>query len=164
MFRSTNPALQANTFQDLPYIADRSQTMSINGVIFKTMALLALLCTSAGYMWSQFIAMGSTEAASQMLYPWMLGSVFVGFIIAMVTIYKKEWAPFTAPLYALTEGVFIGSISAFLNATFPGIAIQAALLTFGTLAAMLAAYQSGIIRATEKLSLLFSLFLASRCR
>src|SRR3546814_5969463 len=52
-----------------------------------------------------------------------------GFIVAMVTVFKKTWAPITAPLYALLEGFFIGGISAIFEAKYPGIVMQAVGLT-----------------------------------
>jgi uncharacterized YccA/Bax inhibitor family protein len=73
-----------------------------------------------------------------------------GFIVALVTIFKKNWAAFTAPLYALFEGLMLGALSATLEARYPGIAIQAVGLTFGTLLAMLIAYSSGLIKPTQK--------------
>ncbi len=73
----------------------------------------------------------------------MLG-VFGGFITAMVTIFKQSWAPVTAPIYALLEGLFLGGISALLELRYPGIAIQAVGLTFGTLLTMLVLYSSGL--------------------
>src|SRR3546814_9180043 len=76
-----------------------------------------------------------------------------GFIDAMVTVFKKTWAPITAPLYALLEGFFIGGISAIFEAKYPGIVMQAVGLTFVTLAALLMAYRSGLIRATENFKL-----------
>jgi uncharacterized YccA/Bax inhibitor family protein len=51
------------------------------------------------------------------------------------------------------EGVFIGALSAIFEARYPGIVMQAVGLTFGTMAAMLIAYRSGLIRATEKFKL-----------
>jgi uncharacterized YccA/Bax inhibitor family protein len=74
-----------------------------------------------------------------------------GFIVAMVTIFKKEWSPITAPIYALLEGLVLGGVSAMLEMRFKGIAIQAVALTFGTLIAMLLAYRSGFIKVTDKL-------------
>ena len=32
-----------------------------------------------------------------------------GFIVALITIFKKEWSPVTAPAYALLEGLFLGA-------------------------------------------------------
>ena len=71
----------------------------------------------------------------------------------MVTIFKKQWAGITAPIYALLEGLVLGGISAMLELRFHGIAIQAVALTFGTLVAMLLAYRSGLIKVTDKLRL-----------
>ena len=71
----------------------------------------------------------------------------------MVTIFKKTWARVTAPIYALLEGLVLGSISVMLEVRFHGIAIQAVSLTFGTLAVLLLAYRSGLIPVTEKFRL-----------
>jgi uncharacterized YccA/Bax inhibitor family protein len=81
---------------------------------------------------------------------WLMLGVFGGFIVAMVTIFKQSWAPMTAPIYALCEGLFLGAISAFLDLRYPGIAIQAVGLTFGTLLTMLLVYRAGLIRVTNK--------------
>ena len=82
-----------------------------------------------------------------------LGGAIGGFILAMVTVFKKTWSPVTAPLYALVEGFFLGAISAVFELKYPGIVFQAVVLTFGTLGALLAAYRSGLIRATENFKL-----------
>jgi uncharacterized YccA/Bax inhibitor family protein len=66
-----------------------------------------------------------------------------------VTIFKKNWSPFTAPIYALLEGLALGGISAVFEKTYPGVAIQAVGLTLGTLFVMLLAYKTGMIRATQ---------------
>jgi uncharacterized YccA/Bax inhibitor family protein len=60
---------------------------------------------------------------------------------------------FTAPIYALLEGLFLGGISAIFEAQYPGIVIQAVSLTFGTLFCLLLAYRSGIIKVTENFKL-----------
>ena len=83
----------------------------------------------------------------------MLGGAIGGFVLALITTFKKEWSPVTAPMYALVEGFFLGAISAVFEARFPGIVFQAVLLTFGTLFALLAAYRSGLIKVTENFKL-----------
>ena len=82
----------------------------------------------------------------------MLGLIG-GFIVAMVTTFKKQWSPVTAPIYALLEGLVLGGLSAMLELRFPGIAIQAVSLTFGTLFVLLIAYRSGWIQVTQKFRL-----------
>ena len=71
----------------------------------------------------------------------------------MVTSFKPAWSPYTAPAYALFEGVFLGAISGFFDSMYPGVAIQAVLLTCGTFICLLLAYRSGLIKATENFKL-----------
>ena len=82
--------------------------------------------------------------------PWVLVGAIGGFIVAIVTTFKKEWAPVTAPIYAVLEGLFLGGISATFEARFPGIVVQAVALTFGTLFCLLMAYKSRLIQVTQK--------------
>lgn len=146
MMTSSNPALPADTFSSLRYTADRSGAMTIQGTVIKTALLLFLALLSAGWIWMKFYQANANPSA---IYAAILVGAIGGFIMALVTAFKKEWASITAPIYALLEGLFIGGVSATLEASFPGIVIQAAGLTFGTLFAMLAVYQSGLIKVTE---------------
>jgi uncharacterized YccA/Bax inhibitor family protein len=59
----------------------------------------------------------------------------------------------TAPVYAALEGLALGGLSAVFETKYPGIVMQAVGLTFATLAAMLIAYRTGLIKATEKFKL-----------
>jgi uncharacterized YccA/Bax inhibitor family protein len=81
--------------------------------------------------------------------PWILIGALGGFVTALVTVFKKNWSPVTAPIYTLLEGIVIGGISAMLEQRFHGIAMQAAGLAFGTLFCLLLAYSSGLIRVSE---------------
>ena len=146
--RSGNPALKSSTFLDLrtgTVVSPRDGAMTLNGTVNRTAFLLILALVGAMYTWNLFFASNGTAN----LMPWVLGGAIGGFVVAMVTIFKKTWAPVTAPLYAALEGVFIGAISATFEQRFPGIVMQAVGLTFGTLAALLMAYRSGLIKATE---------------
>jgi uncharacterized YccA/Bax inhibitor family protein len=73
-----------------------------------------------------------------------------GLIFAMVTVFKKTWAPITAPIYAVLEGLALGGISAIYEVRFAGLPMQAVGLTFGVLVALLLVYRTGIIRVTDK--------------
>jgi uncharacterized YccA/Bax inhibitor family protein len=83
-----------------------------------------------------------------------MGGAILGFITAIVVIFKKEWAAYLTPVYALFEGVFLGGISAIYNNVFaktaPGIVTQAVLLTFGAVIAMYLLYRFRIIKVTEQ--------------
>ena len=75
------------------------------------------------------------------------------FLKIFITIFKKQWAGITAPLYALFEGLLLGSLSLYFEMRFPGIVMNAVMLTFGTLITLLLAYRSGLIKATENFKL-----------
>jgi uncharacterized YccA/Bax inhibitor family protein len=150
--RSGNPALKESTFLDLgsgTVVSRASGAMTLNGTINKTGLLLVLAVITAAFAWNQVEI--TEQGMTGGLYVW--GGLIGGFILAMVTVFKKEWAPVTAPMYALVEGLFLGGISAVFEARYPGIAFQAVLLTFGTLFALLFAYRSGLIKATENFKL-----------
>ena len=67
----------------------------------------------------------------------MGAGAIVGFVFAIITCFKKEWAPVTSPIYAVCEGLFIGGLSSILDAQFRGnvhgIVLQAVMLTLGML-------------------------------
>jgi uncharacterized YccA/Bax inhibitor family protein len=67
-----------------------------------------------------------------------------------VTCIKKEWAGVTAPLYAIFEGLVLGSVSRLFDFAYRGIAFQAVALTFGVAFGMLVLYRSGIIQVSDR--------------
>lgn len=144
-----NPALTQDSFSGLEIVVNRTDVMTIQGAINKTAILLLCLLLSAGWTWNLYSKTGSVGTVETL----MMVGVFGGLAAALVTVFKKSWAPITAPIYAVLEGLFIGGISAALESSYPGIAIQAASLTFGTLFALLLAYSTGFVRATEKFKL-----------
>lgn len=152
MIRSSNPALKESSFLDInsgTVVRGGNDVMTLNGTVNKTGMLLFLCVLTATFAWSQV----STPAGIVGAGPYMWGGLIGGLVLAFATIFKKEWAPITAPLYALVEGFFLGAISAMFNHMYDGIVMQAVLLTFGTLFAMLFAYRSGMIKVTEKFKL-----------
>ncbi len=152
--RSGNPVLSESTFLDLgsgTVVSRDAGAMTINGTVNKTAFLLLLTVLTAAFAWSQAFTSAGEIAPGFSIYMW--GGAIGGFILALVTVFKKEWAPVTAPLYALVEGFFLGAISALYNHLYEGIVIQAVMLTFGTLFALLFAYRSGLIKATENFKL-----------
>jgi uncharacterized YccA/Bax inhibitor family protein len=150
--QSGNPALNKNTFLDAAsgaVVSHGDDVMTVNGTVNKTGLLLVLVVIGAMFSWSKYAGPESIGA----LTPLIIGGALGGFVLAMVTVFKKTWAPYTAPLYALAEGLFIGALSAIFDARYPGIVLQAVGLTFGIMAALLIAYRSGLIRPTEKFKL-----------
>jgi uncharacterized YccA/Bax inhibitor family protein len=148
LMRTSNPALNANTFADVRR-DPTAPSMTLEGTVNKAALLLFLVVVPAAWVWSQVRTAFDPSVAG----PWIALGVIGGFIAAIVTIFKKEWSPVTAPVYAALEGLALGGLSALLETKYPGIAMQAVALTFATLAAMLLAYRSGLIKATEKFKL-----------
>ncbi len=152
--RSGNPALKESTFLDLgtgTVVRNDAGAMSLNGTVNKTATLLLLTVLTAAFAWFQTMTPTGEAAAGASVYLW--GGAIGGLVLALLTIFKKTWSPVTAPLYALVEGFFLGSISAIYNAQFQGIVLQAVMLTFGIMFALLFAYRSGLIKATENFKL-----------
>lgn len=147
--RTSNPALGEKTFVRFSEVgAPSTRTMTLGGVVNRAAFLLLLLVSAASVTWAKVMS-----GDASLLLPLAFGGALGGFIVAMITIFKKEWSPFTSPVYALLEGLFIGAISAIFEMKYPGIVIQAVGCTFGTLFCLLAAYRSGLIRATENFKL-----------
>jgi len=145
--RTANPALNKKTFEALPRTND--EVMTINGTVNKTAISLVILLVGALYTWKIFTETMSVEA----IYPWLIGGFIGGFIVALITIFKKTLAPITTPIYALLEGVALGGLSAWFESIYPGIVVQAVTLTFGVLFALLFAYRSGLIKVTKNFRL-----------
>jgi uncharacterized YccA/Bax inhibitor family protein len=151
LMRTSNPALSGDTFRtgEVAY----GEGMTISGAVNKTGLMVILCVATAAWTWSRFFAASSPEEAMQSIGLPIAAGAIGGFIVAMVTIFKKEWSAVTAPMYALLEGLVLGGVSAMLESRFHGIAIQAVALTFGVLVAMLVAYRTGLIKVTDKLRL-----------
>jgi uncharacterized YccA/Bax inhibitor family protein len=114
--------------------------MTLNGTIHRTGVLL-LICLCAGdYAWTHALGGGA-----------IIGAALGGLIIAMIGIFKAEWTPVLAPVYAVLEGLLLGGVALLYNARFPGIVLNAGLLTAAVLFVLLALYSSRIIKVTDGL-------------
>jgi uncharacterized YccA/Bax inhibitor family protein len=148
--RTSNPALRSGTFQGLFAEGER---MTMNGTIAKTGLLLALAAITGGWTWHRFMeatAGGNPAAALAAVGPFLIGGLVVGLVLSLVTVFAQRWAGITAPLYAMAEGFVLGGLSAILEVRYPGIALQAVMLTMAVTVAMLLAYRSGLIKVTDQ--------------
>lgn len=143
--RSGNPVLKEDTFTKHGVSDD---PMTLNGVVHRTGFLLLLLVMAASWTWGEFWS-GGFAAVKVPMWTGIIGSL----VVAIATVLRPAWAPTTAPLYALLQGLALGAISANFEQRYEGIVIQAVGLTFATLAMLLLAYRSGLIRATENFKL-----------
>jgi uncharacterized YccA/Bax inhibitor family protein len=149
-FASNNPVFSKDTFTrfDHAYSASPSTVMTVQGTAGKTFLLLAILSATAALAWNATLT-------NQMQTGALMLAAIGGLVVGLVTSFKPTFAPWTAPVYAALEGVFLGALSCVienrLGAQFHGIAIQAVALTGGTLFFMLFLYTTGIVKVTEKL-------------
>jgi uncharacterized YccA/Bax inhibitor family protein len=140
MIKSGNPALSKKTFENLRTTSDG--VMTLDGAVNKTAISMGILLLAAYYTYSNAIM------------DYILIGFIGGFIVAIITIFKKKWSPTTVPIYAVLEGLALGGISKmYADAFEPGIVPQAIMLTLGILFALLFAYKSKIIQATENFKL-----------
>ncbi|RDS80833.1 hypothetical protein DWU98_12840 [Dyella monticola] len=147
---SGNPVLRPKAFQGLPVTGER---MTMNGTITRTGLLLVLAVITGGWTWQRFADAavgGDVMGAMAAISPFMWGGLIVGLVLALITTFAQRFAGITAPLYAIAEGFALGGISAVMNLRFPGIVLQAVMLTVGVLAVMLLLYRSGLIKVTDK--------------
>ena len=136
--RSGNPVLSSKTFSNT-ILSDNQ--MTIEGTVNKT-AISLLLLVGTGYF--------TFDVVNPVL---LVGCGIGGFVIAIITVFKKEWAPITVPIYASLEGAMLGGISYIYNSLYNGIVTNAILLTLGILVSLLIAYRSGYIKPTENFKL-----------
>lgn len=147
IFKSSNPALNEKSFQGLSIAGTGGDVMTVRGTMNKLGFMLLLLMAGAFFTWGAF-------AKGQNVSVWMWGGAIGGLVLALVMTFKKEWAPYLAPAYAIAEGLFIGAISAMYNYALaeqmPNIITNAVGLTVGVAVAMFLLYNFRIIRATER--------------
>lgn len=140
LFNSSNPMMNEKTFDVQTGFS--GETMTVNGAVNKTLIFLAILMTSAIIGWDLMLK-GSISIG--IMYGCLIGAL----VLAVVTYFKPQWVVYTGTLYCILKGIALGAISLTYNIVFPGIVLQALMLTAGTAAGMLFLYKAKIIRVTE---------------
>ena len=148
LFKSGNPTLKESAYQGTIFEGIATgQEMTVKGTLNKFGFLFLMMMGSTLLAWTQFYK-GSDPL------PLMLIGVFGGLALAIVMAFKKQWSPFLAPAYAIFEGLFVGSVSAYYDyayqTKYPGIVMQAVLLTLLVALVMYLVYRFRIIRVTQK--------------
>lgn len=145
--KSKNPFLGQRAFTNTSRANEEvmvayNDTMTVSGTINKSFILLLLLLSTATVSW-WFTASGYNP----MIFT--IGGAIVGFILVLIASFKPSRSTWVAPGYALFEGLFIGGISAFFEAAYPGLVIQAVGCTFVTFVVCFALYKYRIVKVTE---------------
>ena len=115
--------------------------MTYEDTVVKTVISFVILLVGAGVGW--FIPVLALPAA------------LVGFVLALVNIFKKKPSAALVLAYAAVEGVFVGGITVFFESRYPGIAVQAVMGPFVVVGVTLALFASGKIRASKKATKIF---------
>jgi uncharacterized YccA/Bax inhibitor family protein len=119
-----------------------SEPMTLQGVVNKTGILLLLCMGAAAFGWTH------PELRGPLLLVGLLG----GLVACLVGTFKPATSPIAAPIYAVLEGLALGCISQVIERRYPGIVLNAMLLTFGVLGLMLMLYTTRIIVVTDRLA------------
>lgn len=150
LFKSGNPALDKDTFNNIDKVGEGGNFMTLQGTVNKTGILLLAVFIPALYTWNLFTSTMDFDTIA----PYFLTGAFGGLIISFVLVFNKEWSPFLAPTYSILQGLCLGGFSALMEMRFPGIVLQALLLTFGICAVLLIIYKLKIIKPTENFKLI----------
>jgi uncharacterized YccA/Bax inhibitor family protein len=154
---SRNPVFNGKGVQDAPVTPTSAQLqdlynspsatpvdtnrMSYDDVIVKTLLMFAVLLATAVVGW---------------IFPVLaIPGAIVGLVLGIVNSFKREPSPALILLYSAAEGLFIGGISSFFEAQWPGIVVQATLATVAVFGVTLALFANGKIRASKRATKIF---------
>jgi uncharacterized YccA/Bax inhibitor family protein len=116
--------------------------MTLDDVVVRTVALLALTGVSGALSWI-LIPQGSPAMVMA-----MVGSLLAGLVLNLVITFARVTNPFVIGAYAVVEGVFLGVASRMFESFYNGIVIQAVIGTFAVFAIMGLLYKLKVLRAT----------------
>ena len=136
-----NPILN-DKFTEQERVLD-SAPMTVNGTIQITAFLGLLVIAGAAFTWTRMTA-GYTDLAMMLT----AGGGIVAFILGLIVSFTRN--KYLVPVYAVSEGLFLGGISATFETSYPGIVSQAVAGTFAALFSMLILYRANVIRCTDK--------------
>jgi uncharacterized YccA/Bax inhibitor family protein len=145
-YKTGNPGLNEKTFANVPLPVAGGERMTLKGTVNKSFLMLTVLLITALWVWAQFFSSGGNPAS---VVGFMIAGCLGGLVLALIISFRQTTAPYLALPYAALEGLAVGGISAICERRYPGIAIEAVALTFGVMAAMLAAYAFKLIKVTE---------------
>jgi len=120
LMRTSNPALNRNSFQAEG--VGIGEQMTLSGTVNKTGILVVCAVATAAWTWNLFTHAPTADTVLPLTAIGLIG----GFIVAMVTIFKKSWAPVTAPMLASPEVLVPGGVSAMPRFRYQVVAMRAA--------------------------------------
>ena len=142
--RTSNPFITDKRMQGFAQADTSEGVMTSEGALTKTGILLLLALLSAAWVWKNAFAGAN-------VMPYVVVGGIAGLIVAIFTMFKPQYVAFTAPVYAVLEGLVLGGVSAMYASMLDGVVMKAAMLTFAILFMMLFVYRTGMIKVTDKL-------------
>lgn len=147
-FKSGNPALKASAYEGTIFQGIATgEEMTIQGTMKKFGVLFLLMLVSTLFAWQEFYKGNDPK-------PFLIAGCFGILIVGLLMAFKKNWSPFLAPVYAIIQGLFVGSISAMYDYAFktsyPGLVMQAISLTLVVALVMFILYYTRVIKVTQK--------------
>lgn len=120
-----------------------------SGAASATLTLLLVLIASATVTW---FSVAAPDEFGNPVFPtgWVLGGFVAGFVAVMVSMFKPHLSRAAGSVYAVAQGVVLGSVSRAYETAYDGIVMQAVGATMGVFVVMLLLYRTGVIRVTEK--------------
>lgn len=148
--RGSNPTLNEGVFRRMAVVGHSpDQVFTVNGAVGKTGVLLGIVVAAAAVMWNVVQSNPGGAGAAMGL---ALILCLVGLGLAVLLAFVPSLAMFLSPVYAVCQGVVLGTISSALELQpkYQGLTFLAVALTLGVFAAMLLAYRARLIQATQK--------------
>lgn len=140
-YKTSNPAFSNYFWENTP---DASKTMSVRGIITKSMVCIFIIAMIVAFVWKLY------DNGTNVRW-FTLGGMLAAIVISIVISVRQHWAHFLVPLYAVAKGCFLGGFSAFIKAKYPELPFQAIGVTIVTFFTILVLYQTRIIIVTKKL-------------
>lgn len=140
-YKTSNPAFSDFFWKRDP---DSSKTMTVGGIIFKSLLCLITMAFIVSYIWHLH---DSGINVRWFTLGGMLGSIIISIVISI----RHQWAHILVPLYTIAKGCFLGGFSAYIKTNFPELPYQAIGVTMVTFFTILVLYQTRLIIVTKKL-------------
>jgi uncharacterized YccA/Bax inhibitor family protein len=139
LMTDSSPRIE-RAFRDFPRETDLAPGRLYTAAgVYDKVAVLAVLALATGVY--NYVANNSAL---------ILVGIFGGLVFYFTGIFKPALAKYTAPLYALAEGLALGGITKFYATGNTGIIPAAILFTGGIFLASLVVFRSGLVKVTQR--------------
>ena len=127
--------------------------LTLDDVVMKTLGLFAIVVAVGAVSW----IVVADPVRQGLALPLMLGGMVGSLVLGLVIAFRKTISVPLIVLYAVLEGVLVGTISSVFERLFPGVVTTAVLATTATFAGMFLAWKFGIIKVTDRSRRIFGM-------